>query len=119
MSLKFVDKRRLYISNLLRRTSNQYNAPIWRRVRELIMKPRRRRISVNISKLNRYTKEGDIVVVPGKVIGSGYIDHKIIVGAYSFSLTARNKLVEAGCEVMKIEELVNKYPDGKGVKIIT
>ncbi len=119
MSLKFVDKRRLYVANLLRRTANKYDAAIWKTVREILLKPKRKRVAVNISKLNRYTSEGDVVVVPGKVVGSGSISHKITVGAYSYSLSAKEKLLEAGCEVLLIEELVNKYPDGKGVKIIT
>ncbi len=118
MSLRYVDKRRLYVSNLLRRMSNKYEAPIWRRVRELLLKPRRRRVQVNISKLNRYTSEGDVVVVPGKVLGSGDMDHKIVIGAYSYTLTALNKLRNAECEVLTIEQLVDRYPDGKGVKII-
>ena len=119
MSTRYVDKRRLYITNLLRKTAREYDAPIWRRVRELLMKPRRQRVEVNISKLNRYTSEGDIVVVPGKVLGSGSIGHKITVGAYRYSYTAVKKLRESGCEVLKIEDLIKKYPDGRGVKIIT
>ncbi len=118
MSLRFVDKRRLYVLNLLRRTANKYDAPIWKRVRELLDKPKRQRVSVNISKINRYTGDGDVVVVPGKVIGSGSMDHKVVIGAYDYSLKAREKLLEAGCEVLTIEELVEKYPEGKGVKII-
>lgn len=118
MSLRYVDKRRLYVSNLLRRTSNKYDAPIWKRVREILIKPRRRRVQVNISKLNRFTKEGDVVVVPGKVLGAGFIDHKVIVGAYSYTVTAAKKLSNAGCEVLTIEELIKKFPNGSGVKII-
>ncbi len=118
MSLRFMDKRRLYLLNLLRRSAYQHRAPVWRRVRELLSRSRRRRMSVNISKINRYSGDGDVIVVPGKVLGSGSIDHKVVVGAYKYSLKAKMKLEEAGCEVLTIEELVRRYPDGKGVKII-
>jgi large subunit ribosomal protein L18e len=104
--------------NLLRRTANKYDAPIWKRVREIMEKPKRRRVAVNISKINRYTSDGDIVVVPGKVLGAGFMDHKVVVGAFSYSEMAIKKLKDAGCEVLSIEELVNKYPNGSGVKII-
>jgi large subunit ribosomal protein L18e len=104
--------------NFLRKSAHQYNAPIWRRVRELLGRPKRRRVSVNISRINRYSSEGDVVVVPGKVLGTGSIDHKICIGAFSYSETAIKKLRDAGCEVLSISELVMKYPDGKGVKII-
>jgi large subunit ribosomal protein L18e len=104
--------------NLLRKTAYHEKALIWKRVRELLYRPKRRRIAVNISKLNRYTKEGDTVVVPGKILGSGYIDHKIKVAAYDFSLSARKKLKDAGCEILTIKELLSENPRGREVKII-
>lgn len=104
--------------NFLRKSANKYEAPIWKRIRKLLQHSKRRRIAVNMSRINRYTVEGDVVVVPGKVLGSGIIDHKITLGAFSYSVTARKKLIEAGCIVLNIEELVNKYPKGSGVKII-
>ena len=104
--------------NLLRKSANKYDAPIWKRVRELLQKSKRRRVAVNISRINRYTVEGDVVVVPGKVLGAGVIDHKVTVGAFSYSMTARKKLVEADCIILNIEELINEYPRGREVKII-
>ena len=104
--------------NFLRKSGNKYNAPIWKKVRELLRRSKRKRIAVNISRINRHTTEGDIVVVPGKVLGSGFIDHKITIGAFAYSLVARKKLLSIGCTVLNIEELVNKYPRGSGVKII-
>lgn len=104
--------------NLLRKSANEYKAPIWRRVKELLEYSKRRRIAVNISRINRYTAEGDVAIVPGKVLGAGYITHKITIGAFSYSVAARRKLEEAGCNILNIEELINKYPRGRGVKII-
>lgn len=104
--------------NLLRKSASKNNAPVWRRVRELLGKSKRNRVAVNISKLNRYTDEGDVVVVPGKVLGAGLLDHKITVGAFSYSESALKKLREVGCKIYTIEGLIRKYPDGSGVKII-
>ena len=39
---------------------------------------------VNIKKIAAYSKEGDSVLVPGKVLGIGSIPHKITL--YSFSI---------------------------------
>jgi large subunit ribosomal protein L18e len=113
-----VNKILLKTLNLLRRSAREYQAPIWRRVREILGSPKRRRISVNISKINRYSVEGDVVVVPGKVLGAGEIGHKVVIGAFSYSDLAIKKLRDAGCEVLSIEELVRRYPKGNGVKII-
>ncbi len=113
-------KNTLLIKTLifLRKSANKHNAPIWKRVRELLQNSKRRRVAVNISKINRYTMDGDSVIVPGKVLGSGFINHKVTIGAFAYSLAAREKLLNAGCTVLNIEEFVNKYPRGDGVKII-
>jgi len=43
------------------------------------------------------------VIVPGKVLGDGEMDHKITIAALSFSQQAREKLKE--CKIVSIEEL--------------
>ncbi|PCN51134.1 50S ribosomal protein L18e [Candidatus Geothermarchaeota archaeon ex4572_27] len=103
----------------LRKKARENDAPIWRRVAELLNRPRRKRIAVNISRINRHTEEGDWVVVPGKVLGSGEMDHKINIAAFKFSEKAYRKLVESGSRVMSIQQLVEEKPTGSGVKIVT
>lgn len=68
--------------------------------------------------MDNITKEGDIVIVPGKVLGSGIINHKIILSCFSISVAAMKKIIDCGGEVITINELVEQYPDGKGVRII-
>jgi len=102
----------------LRKKARENKAPIWRRVAELLEKPTRMRPEVNISKINRHTREGDVVVVPGKVLGSGRLTHRVIVAAYAFSERAREKILEAGGEVLTIPQLIERNPRGSGVRII-
>ncbi len=40
---------------------------------------------VNISRLSSVTKNGEVIVVPGKVLGSGEMDHQLTVCAFSIS----------------------------------
>ncbi len=56
--MKMQSKNRYYLEllNFLRKKSREANAPIWRRVMELLERPKRRRVAVSISKINRYTK---------------------------------------------------------------
>jgi len=103
---------------VLRSAANKNNAPIWRYVAELIDRPRRLRVAVNISKINRYTEDGDTVVVPGKVLGAGTIDHPVTVAALGFSEQAVEKIRAAGGKVMHILQLVEENPRGSRVKII-
>ena len=49
---------------------------------------------------------------------TGIINHKLTLCSFSISVTAIKKIISAGGKVITIEELVNKYPDGNGVRII-
>ena len=102
----------------LRSAAHRNKAPIWRYVAELVERPRRLRIVVNVSKINRYTKPGDVVVVPGKVLGAGSIDHPVTVAALGFSEEAARKIVSAGGRIMHILQLIEENPRGSKVKII-
>ncbi len=102
----------------LRSIARKNSAPIWHYVAELLERPTRRRIVVNISKINRYTEAGDTVVVPGKVLGSGSLDHQVIVAATGFSKTAVDKITKNGGKVMHVLDLAEKNPKGSRIKII-
>ncbi|NPA05226.1 MAG: 50S ribosomal protein L18e [Crenarchaeota archaeon] len=102
----------------LRSQARREKAPIWRYVYELLSRPRRLRIVVNLSKINRYTGPGDVVVVPGKVLGAGRLDHPVTVAAAAFSYTAVRKIREAGGRVLHITQLMEENPKGSRVKII-
>ncbi len=102
----------------LRKKSNEEGVKIWKDIAWRLEKPRRQRAEVNVSKINRYTKEGDTVIVPGSVLGAGKLEHKVTVAAWKFSETAKKKIVEAGGEVLTIEELIERNPKGSGVTIM-
>lgn len=102
----------------LRNAYKRSGSPIWKSIEKKFKSSRSNRSEVNVSKLDNITKEGDIVIVPGKVLGSGIINHKIILSSFSISVTAMKKVIDCGGEVITINELVEQYPDGKGVRII-
>lgn len=89
----------------------------WRRVAEEAEKPRRWR-SVNLYKLDRLTQSGDVVYVPGKVLGAGEITHPITIAAFSFSKNAYEKLLKSGSTVLTTKEFAERYPTGSKVKLI-
>jgi large subunit ribosomal protein L18e len=102
----------------LRKASRENGARIWRYVAELIGVPRRRRIVVNLSKINRHTEPNDVVVVPGKVLGAGRLDHPVTVAALGFSAGALEAIRKAGGRAVHILQLVEENPKGSGVKIL-
>ena len=104
--------------NALKKISTKHNVGIWKRVAELIARPARQRATVNIGKINRHTRAGDVIVVPGKVLGSGSLSHKVTVAALNASTSARTVIVGAGGSLISINELLTQIPKGKGVTII-
>lgn len=102
----------------LRKASKANKNRLWKAVADHLECSRSKRVVVNIGKIAKLTKPGDVVVVPGKVLGGGLIEHKVVVGGFSFSQVARSKICAAGGEALTIRRLIEAYPTGKGVKII-
>ena len=85
---------------------------LWKAIAISLEKPTRRRISVNLSKIDKYAKENEIVVVPGKVLGNGDLTKNITIAAYQFSESANKKIKNK----LTIKELMSKDP--KKIRII-
>ena len=102
----------------LRKYARRYNVSIWSYVAELLEKPTRRRVVVNVSKINRYLKDGEVAIVPGKVLGAGKLEKKVTVAAIAFSKTALEKIRASGGNAIFISDLMEKNPKGSGVRII-
>ena len=97
----------------LEKLANKEKVKLWKVIAKELKKSTRRKREVNLFHINRVTKENDTIIVPGKVLGTGDVNHKVNVAAFQFSEAAKNKL-----NTMTIEELMKKNPKAKGVKII-
>lgn len=102
----------------LERLARKENAPIWKRVAEELARPTRKRREVNVGEIEKYAREGEVILVPGKVLGRGKIKKKVTVVAWSFSASAAQKIRAAGGEVLGILEYASKNPRGSGVRIM-
>lgn len=102
----------------LKKQSRESKVGIWLDVAEYLSKPSRQRIAVNLSRINRNTDKSQIVLVPGKVLASGNLDHAVTVAAFNASDKAKEKLTAAKAKYLTIKELVERNPTGSNVKII-
>ncbi len=102
----------------LRRAFKKNRAEIWRATAAHLSKSRSRRVTVNVGKISRLTTDGELVVVPGNVLGAGLIEHNLTVGAFGFSQSAKEKIRKAGGQALSLVDFVNDHPTGKGVKLI-
>lgn len=108
----------IHLIGLLKKESREKQAPIWLDIAEYLSKTRSQRISVNLSTVNRNTKRSEVVVVPGKLLGSGSINHAVTVASFSVSQKAKDKLTAAKSKYLSIPELLEKNPKGANVRII-
>ena len=102
----------------LKKQSRENKADIWRDIAERLAKPKRKRIVVNIRRLNRYTQKNEMVIVPGKVLGTGEIGHPVTVAAFAFSENAKEKIKARRGKCLSFFDLIKKNPKGSKVKII-
>ncbi|MDG6222644.1 MAG: 50S ribosomal protein L18e [Candidatus Bathyarchaeota archaeon] len=102
----------------LKKQSQESQTELWLSLAERLNSSNRSRVAVNLSRLNRYTKEGETVVVPGKVLGAGQADHPLNIAAFSFSDVAKTKIANSKGQCLSIRDLMKKNPTGKNVKIM-
>jgi len=102
----------------LRKTSKEQDAPIWTDVADYLAHTRSQRVVTNLSNINRNTEKADVVVVPGKVLGSGALDHAVTVAAFEASASTKAKLEASKSKYLSIQELLEKNPKGSKVKIV-
>ena len=102
----------------LRNALKKNKVPIWKAVIKELSRSRSNRREVNIGELAHVTKDKEVVIVPGKILGSGEISHKLTVWCFTISEVVTRKILDAGGKILPLDSLIKKYPDGKGVRII-
>ena len=108
----------LHMVKELKQASKKNKAPIWAKLANLALKSSSSMRVVNLTRIDKVTKKDDILFVPGKVLGTGNISHKITLCSFSISTTAAKKIIESGGEIIRSSDMIQKYPTGKGVILI-
>ena len=99
------------------KTAREQSAPIWKRVGRELSGARRRYPAVNLAKIEKYGKKELVVVVPGKVLGTGQITKQTVV-AVSFSKIALAKIKKSGGTAELLESYILKNKEGKKVQLL-
>jgi len=101
----------------LKSVARDSGGDVWSDVAERLEKPRRTHAEVNLGRIERYAREEETVVVPGKVLGSGVLTKDVTVAAVDFSGTAETKIDQVG-ETMALEQALEQNPEGSDVRVI-
>jgi large subunit ribosomal protein L18e len=118
--MKRTGPQTLELQNLIRDLkilASKEKVALWKRIAYELERPTRQRRKVNLYKINKYTKEDETAIVPGKVLSLGNLDKKITIAAYQFSQDALKKISKNG-KAISIQDLISKNKKGKKVRII-
>lgn len=103
---------------VLENASKTSGKALWKALAKELDKPKRRRVAVNLSRLERHTVEGEVVAVPGKVLAAGNLTKPIKIAAFSFSNGAIEKINNAKGDYMSLEELLESGIEPKKIRIM-
>ena len=90
---------------------------IWKKVSKKLSGPRRNQVEANLYRINKKTKNNDVIVVPGKILGLGELNHKLTIACLMFSKSAKKKIEASGSKLISIEELLEQNPKGENIKV--
>ena len=102
----------------LRKKSFETNSKFLKDISDKLNKPRRQRIEVNLSHIERCAKKGETIIVPGVVMGFGELSKPLTVSAWKFTKPAKEKIEKSRGKAVSIEELVKNNPKGTKIRII-
>ncbi len=121
MSIRSDQKENPYLKNTIERLlqiSRENNSALWRGIAEKMSSSRARYADVNLSKIDRIAKDGEVVVVPGAVLGTGHLNKNVTIAAYRFSKRAVEKAKTSGSTLKSLVELAQDNPKGTNIKIM-
>ncbi len=90
----------------------------WKKIAEILSSPRKNKIEKNLEEINYKTKDGETLVIPGKVLSLGSLGKKIKIAALGFSESAREKILKSDSKISTILDEIKKNPNAEGVKIL-
>lgn len=112
------DEHRIRMARYMKKASLQHEAPIWRKVSEYALKPSSARRTINVNAIDSRTRESDVVVFPGKVLGTGTISHGISLFCFGISESAASKIQQAGGRILDHTGVVSERPTGREVVLL-
>jgi len=118
MNCRKTNPRLASLISLLKNTSRENEVNIWRDIADRLEAPSKNYAEVNLSKISRYAANGETIIVPGKVLGTGILEMSVRVAALNFSESASDKIRKAQGECMSIEQLISANPKGSKVRIL-
>ena len=81
---------------------------LWVEVAGMLSCPARRMTNANLDEIDKKAKDGEVVVVAGKVLGTGNLTKRVKLIAFAFSKSAEDKLKKAKIDYSMIKDEIDK-----------
>lgn len=103
----------------LKQAGRENEAPVWRAVAEKLEKPSSSWSTVNVGEIRRVADEdASVIVVPGKVLGGGYLGEEVTVAAWNFSGQAEEKIEDEGGRALSLDEALDEFPGAPDAQVV-
>ena len=90
----------------------------WFKIAQILSASTRQYSSVNLGQIDKVSKQGEIIVVPGKVLSSGSLTKKVRIASLGISAEAKDKLKETKSEYVYLAKEIQSNVKAEGVRVI-
>ncbi|MFZ5955088.1 MAG: uL15 family ribosomal protein [Nanoarchaeota archaeon] len=87
-------------------------------VAKILATPKKKSVKINLDRINKESKEGDKILIPGKILSNGELNKKLEIVAWSASEKAIQKIQKSKSNFKEIIEEIKKNPELKNLKIL-
>ncbi len=103
----------------LEKTSRKTKKVFWKNVAEILNKPTRNKITINVDKINKLAEKfkGKTLVVPGKILSNGELNTKVKVVAVEASNKAEEKINSKG-ELILLKDFISEKINVKDLVLV-
>ena len=92
---------------------------VFKEIASILKGNRRARPEPNLGHINRVVKDGDVIAVPGKLLGTGALEHKnVVLAALCWSESVAEKAKAAGAKLLSLPQLLEQYPKGSNIRLV-
>ncbi|MFA5797738.1 MAG: 50S ribosomal protein L18e [Candidatus Woesearchaeota archaeon] len=117
MTLEHKNRKLQELIASLKKQSIEQKVGVWKTIALELERPTRHQRAVNLSRIEKYAKDGEVIVVPGKLLGGGEITKKVTVIAHAYSKSTAQKMGK-NATIISLEEAMKKYPKGNTLRIM-
>ncbi len=90
----------------------------WNKLAKILSNSSRKYASVNLSDIEKESKAGDVIVIPGKVLAVGELTKKVKICSLGLSESTKGKIKSSKSEISSIADEIKKNTKAEGVKIL-